>query len=65
MPKMKTKRAAAKRFKRTGSGKLKRSHAYTSHLFSNKSEKQKRHLAKAAVVSSSDYKRIKQLVSYL
>jgi large subunit ribosomal protein L35 len=65
MPKMKTKRAAAKRFKRTGSGKLKRSHAYTSHLFSNKSEKQKRHLSKPALVSNGDYKRIKQIVTYL
>lgn len=65
MPKMKTKRAAAKRFKRTGSGKLKRSHAYTSHLFSNKSEKQKRQLAKPALVSKGDQKRIKQLVTYL
>lgn len=65
MPKMKTKRAAAKRFKRTGSGKLKRSHAYTSHLFSNKSEKQKRHLAKSALVSKGDQKRIEQLVTYL
>jgi large subunit ribosomal protein L35 len=65
MPKMKTKRAAAKRFKRTGSGKLKRSHAYTSHLFSNKSEKQKRHLSKPALVSKGDQKRIEQLVTYL
>ncbi|WP_018133164.1 50S ribosomal protein L35 [Effusibacillus pohliae] len=65
MPKMKTKRAAAKRFKRTGSGKLKRSHAYTSHLFLNKSEKQKRHLRKAALVSPGDYKRIKQIVTYI
>lgn len=65
MPKMKTKRAAAKRFKRTGSGKLKRSHAYTSHLFSNKSEKQKRHLSKSAIVSKGDQKRIAQLVTYL
>ncbi|MFC4769578.1 50S ribosomal protein L35 [Effusibacillus consociatus] len=65
MPKMKTKRAAAKRFKRTGSGKLKRSHAYTSHLFSNKSEKQKRHLSKPALVSKGDQKRIAQLVTYI
>ena len=40
MPKMKTHRGAAKRFKKTGSGKLKRGHAYTSHLFANKSQKQ-------------------------
>ncbi|AKO94368.1 MULTISPECIES: 50S ribosomal protein L35 [Priestia] len=62
MPKMKTHRGAAKRFKKTGSGKLKRSHGYTSHLFANKSTKQKRKLRKGALVSSGDYKRINQLL---
>jgi len=62
MPKMKTHRGAAKRFKRTGSGKLKRHQAYTSHLAQNKSTKQKRQLAKAKVVSSGDYKRIKDML---
>ncbi len=47
MPKIKTNRSAAKRFKRTGSGKLKRSHAKRSHMFANKSQKQKRHLRKS------------------
>ena len=51
MPKMKTHRGSAKRFKKTGTGKLKRSHAYTSHLFANKSQKQKRKLRKGAMVS--------------
>ncbi|WJM59191.1 50S ribosomal protein L35 [Bacillus amyloliquefaciens] len=60
MPKMKTHRGSAKRFKKTGSGKLKRSHAYTSHLFVNKSQKQKRKLRKGAIVSAGDFKRIKQ-----
>ncbi|RXI98503.1 50S ribosomal protein L35 [Anaerobacillus alkaliphilus] len=64
MPKMKTHRGAAKRFKRTGSGKLKRSHAYTSHLFANKSTKAKRKLRKAAIVSSGDYKRIREMLTY-
>ena len=59
---MKTHRGSAKRFKRTGSGKLKRSHAYTSHLFANKSQKQKRKLRKGAVVSSGDYKRINSML---
>lgn len=58
MPKMKTHRGSQKRFKRTGTGKLKRSHAYTSHLFANKSQKQKRKLRKRTTVSSSDMKRI-------
>ncbi|MFE8703760.1 MULTISPECIES: 50S ribosomal protein L35 [Bacillaceae] len=62
MPKMKTHRGAAKRFKRTGSGKLKRSHAYRSHLFANKSTKQKRKLRKGTLVSSGDYKRIRNLL---
>ena len=61
MPKQKTHRGAAKRFK-TGSGKLKRSHAYTSHLFANKSTKAKRKLRKAGVVSAGDFKRIRQML---
>ena len=62
MPKMKTHKGSQKRFKRTGSGKLKRSHAYTSHLFANKSQKQKRKLRKGAMVSSGDYRRIKNML---
>jgi large subunit ribosomal protein L35 len=62
MPKMKTHRGTAKRFKRTGSGKLKRSHAYTSHLFANKSTKAKRKLRKSAIVSAGDFKRIRHML---
>ncbi|GIN22111.1 MAG TPA: 50S ribosomal protein L35 [Bacillus bacterium] len=62
MPKMKTHRGAAKRFKKTGSGKLKRSHAYTSHLAANKSTKQKRKLRKSAIVSKGDFRRIRHLL---
>ena len=62
MPKMKTKRALAKRVKVTGSGKLKRSHAYTSHLAPRKTHKQKMHLRKSSIVHSSDYKRVKVLL---
>ncbi|GGB27749.1 50S ribosomal protein L35 [Lentibacillus populi] len=64
MPKMKTHKGSQKRFKRTGSGKLKRSHAYTSHMFVHKSQKQKRKLRKSALVSSGDYKRIKSMLPY-
>ncbi|QVK17187.1 50S ribosomal protein L35 [Mycoplasmatota bacterium] len=64
MPKMKTHRGAAKRCKRTGSGKLSRHHAYTSHLAPRKTTKQKRHLKKGTLVSSSDYKRVKNLLVY-
>ncbi len=62
MPKMKTKKGLAKRVKVTGTGKLKRGRAYTSHLAPRKTTKQKRHLRKAALVSKSDYKRIKLLI---
>ena len=62
MPKMKTHRGSAKRFKKTGSGKLKRSHAYTSHMFANKSQKQKRKLRKAGLVSKGDFKRIRHML---
>jgi large subunit ribosomal protein L35 len=62
MPKMKTHRGSAKRFKRTGSGKVKRSHAFTSHLFANKSQKQKRKLRKATLVSKGDLKRISAML---
>jgi len=62
MSKMKTHKGSQKRFERTGTGKLKRSHAYTSHLFGNKTQKQKRKLRKQTLVSSSDYKRIKTML---
>jgi len=63
MPKMKTKRALAKRVKVTGTGKLKRWSAYTSHLSHNKTHKQKRHLRKAGLVHATDCKRIKYCLS--
>ena len=62
MPKMKTHKGSQKRFRKTGAGKVKRSHAYTSHLFANKSQKQKRKLRKETLVSAGDYKRIKQML---
>ena len=65
MPKQKTHRGLAKRVKKTGSGKLKRSHAFTSHRFHGKTKKQRRQLRHADLVSTSDYKRIKQQISQL
>jgi len=62
MPKMKTNKAAAKRFKLTGSGKLKRSRAFTSHLFANKTQKQKRKLRKAAMMTAGDYSRTRRML---
>ncbi|HZG14865.1 MAG TPA: 50S ribosomal protein L35 [Candidatus Bathyarchaeia archaeon] len=65
MPKMKTNKAVAKRFKKTGSGGLKRDRAFGNHMFANKTTKQKRHLRKAAMVSKGDQKRIEQMITYL
>lgn len=64
MPKMKSHRGAGKRFRRTGTGKFVRQHAKTSHLFTGKSRKNKRQLAKKAVVSKTDAKRLVPLLPY-
>lgn len=64
MPKMKSHRGLAKRIKVTGTGKLKRGRAYTSHLAPRKTTKQRRQLRKASLVSNSDYKRIKTLILF-
>lgn len=65
MPKMKTNRGAAKRFKTTGSGKIVRNKAYTSHILTKKSTKQKRKLRKDDLVDSANLKGIRRLVPYL
>lgn len=59
---MKSKRGAAKRFKATGSGKIKRFHAFSSHILTKKSRKRKRNLRKGGLVSNSETNRIKQLI---
>jgi len=64
MPKMKTHRGAAKRFKLTGTGKIKRAKAYKSHILEKKSAKRKRNLRKSDLVSAADAKRIKLLIPY-
>lgn len=62
MPKLKTKSGAKKRFKLTGSGKIKRKHAYKSHILTKKTTKQKRNLTKSALVAKVDEKSVlKQL----
>lgn len=65
MGKMKTHRGAAKRVKKTASGALKRSHAFTSHILNKKTTKRKRKLRKAGVVSAGDMKRVRTLLPYL
>ncbi|MCI6610247.1 MAG: 50S ribosomal protein L35 [Ezakiella sp.] len=62
MPKIKTHRASAKRFRRTGSGQLKRYKAYKSHITGKKSQKRIRRLRKSTLVSKSDMKRIGQMI---
>ncbi|MDD2584101.1 MAG: 50S ribosomal protein L35 [Bacteroidales bacterium] len=62
MPKIKTNSGAKKRFKLTGTGKVKRKHAYKSHILTKKTKKQKRNLTYSALVSPSDEKRIKSLL---
>ena len=65
MPKMKTHRGAAKRFKKTGTGKLKRAKALKSHILTKKSSKTKRNLRKTGYVSDSQVKVMKKLLPYL
>jgi large subunit ribosomal protein L35 len=65
MPKMKTHRGAAKRFKKTGTGKIVRSHANKRHILTKKSSKRKRRLSKSVVVSSSDKGRLEQMLTNL
>jgi len=62
MPKMRSNRAAKKRFKVSATGKVMREHAYASHLFSSKSKSRKRKLRKAGQVSSSDMRKIKRMI---
>ncbi len=65
MPKMKTNRGAAKRFKATGSGKIKRSKAYSSHILTKKSTKRKRNLRKSGLIAASDRRAVKRMLPYL
>ena len=65
MPKMKTNRATAKRFKVTGTGKIKRRRAFLRHININKTTKQKRHLRKPGLVDKSNEYAIKRLIPYL
>lgn len=64
MPKMKTHRGAAKRFKKTGTGKIKKMTAYKSHILEKKSPKRKRHLRKGGLVSAADLARVRELLPY-
>ena len=65
MPKIKTNRAAAKRFKTTATGKLKRNKAYKSHILTKKSTKRKRNLRKATIADATNEKNMKKELPYL
>ena len=65
MPKIKTSKAAAKRFKMTGTGKLKRMKAYKSHILTKKSAKRKRNLRQSTVTDATNSKVMKKILPYL
>ena len=65
MPKMKTSRAAAKRFKKTGTGLLKRNKAYKSHILTKKTTKRKRNLRKLTMTDSTNEKVMKTILPYI
>jgi len=65
MPKVKTNRGAAKRFKATGTGKIKRSKAYSSHILTKKTTKRKRNLRKSDLIAESDRRAVKRMLPYL
>lgn len=63
MPKVKTNSSAKKRFKLTGSGKIKRKHAFKSHILTKKETKQKRNLTHDALVHKSDVRNVKHMLN--
>jgi large subunit ribosomal protein L35 len=65
MPKLKTHKGAAKRFKKTGTGKIVRHKAGLRHILSSKAKKRKKQLGKATVVSDGDYKKAARMIPYM
>jgi large subunit ribosomal protein L35 len=65
MPKMKTHRGAAKRFKKTGTGKLQRNHAFARHILTKKSPGQKSHLGSEVEVDKANKKTVQRMLPYL
>jgi large subunit ribosomal protein L35 len=64
MPKLKSHRGAAKRFKKTGSGKIMRAKAFKSHILTSKTRTRKRHLRGTEVVSDADAKKLRRMLPY-
>ncbi|MBU0513260.1 MAG: 50S ribosomal protein L35 [Proteobacteria bacterium] len=65
MPKVKTRRGAAKRFRKTGSGKLARNRAYSSHILTKKNQKRKRRLRTGTAVDQTNQKAVRKMCPYL
>ena len=65
MPKMKTNRGAAKRFKATGGGRIRRSKAFSSHILTKKSTKRKRNLRKTTLIAAVDERAVRRMLPYL
>lgn len=65
MPKMKTHRGAAKRYRKTASGKFKRAHAFKRHILNKKSSKRKRKLRKGTYIHVSELKKVRKLLPYV
>lgn len=65
MPKIKTNRGAAKRFRKTGTGKIRRNKAFTSHILTSKTTKRKRDLRQGTLVAKVDEKNISRLIPYI
>jgi large subunit ribosomal protein L35 len=65
MPKIKSNSGASKRFRKTGTGRIRRSKAFTSHILTKKSRKRKRNLRQSTLVSRADEKNISRLIPYL
>ena len=64
MPKLKTHSGAAKRFKKTGTGKVKRGHAFARHILTSKTTKKKRHLDQDTMMDKADEKKVKRMIPY-
>ena len=64
MPKLKTHSGAAKRFKKTGTGKFKRGHAFKRHILTSKTTKRKRHLDTDTMVDKADQKKVARMIPY-
>jgi len=64
MPKLKTHKGAAKRFKKTATGKVKRGHSHLRHMLTSKSHKRKKKLGHAVLVSDADFKKVMRMIPY-